>query len=80
LVNSIQNDAETLTVTEADGFKTLWTLGTCGFGASTKNVGFADVGNDNAADLIKASIAMFAAPNLGQSFVGAKGTMSCLLT
>lgn len=80
LADSLQNDAESQIVTEADGFETLWTLGTCGFGASTKNVGFANVGNDNAVDLIRASIAMFAAPNPGQNFVGAKGTMGCQIT
>ena len=80
LADSLQNAAETQVGTEADGFKTSWTLGTCGFSASTKNVGFANVGNGNAADLIKASIAMFAAPNPGQNFVGAKGTMGCQIT
>lgn len=80
LADSMQNDAETQLITAADGFETLWALGTCGFGASTKNVGLAKIGNDNAVDLIRASIAMFAAPNPGQNFVGAKGTMGCQIT
>ncbi|ORY12618.1 putative necrosis-inducing factor-domain-containing protein [Clohesyomyces aquaticus] len=80
LVKSIQNVALSQIVTQANGFVTLYTQGTCAFGASTKNVGFVNVGNDNAVDLINASIAMFAAPNPGQKFVGAKGTMGCQIT
>lgn len=64
-------------ITAVEGPHTIASSGSCAFEVQTSDFGIVNVGNEDIIDLINQSIAMFAAPNPGQTFIGASGQMGC---